>query len=197
MQKELQQFYRSTHIWVLATKLIRLCLIVAVNKNDKADNKMGEVKKPKTAGNETEMQDGWQRWLKKKRKPYEATQLKLFVTVKRHIGSSTSEFSTSPVLLFPLTSPSASSHGHACHPCYLHWWWKLSPPPSHHQTASAQADPNGEEATSPSCTSESQAHQCTNPWPEECPLQNWIYRQHEVSAWRGKGRSRVSSRGQH
>lgn len=28
---------------------------------------MGEVKKPKTAGNKTEMQDGWQRWLKKEK----------------------------------------------------------------------------------------------------------------------------------
>lgn len=41
------------HIWAQAIKFIYLCFIIAVNKNDKADNKMGEAKKPKTTGNKT------------------------------------------------------------------------------------------------------------------------------------------------
>lgn len=42
------------HIWAQAIKFIYLCFIIAVNKNDKADNKMGEAKKPKTTGNKTQ-----------------------------------------------------------------------------------------------------------------------------------------------
>lgn len=95
------------------------------------------------------------------------------------------------LLLFTFYSPPPSLHNYACYSSHGHQWWNHSPPPCHNQTSRAQADTNGKETTSAPCSSTSTAHQCSNAWPQECPLQDWIYWQHQVPArWR-KGRRSI------
>lgn len=92
---------------------------------------------------------------------------------------------------FACSPSSPGFHCHSCHSGCIHQRWRRhhSPPSGHHQASRAQADTTGKEAAGPPRPADPSANQCANTGPEERALQDRIHRQHQVPAWRRKGRT--------